>query len=57
MKSQRYEWSDKYYQKQLEGANSIDTRPSRKMLKPQKLHVTYDTQYNKKMSQSISELS
>ena len=33
--------------KKLEGASSIDTRPSRIMLTPHKWHVTYDTQYEK----------
>ena len=29
------------------GASSIDARSSRKMLTPDKLHVTYETQYEK----------
>ena len=33
--------------KKIEGASSIDTRPSRKMLTPDKYHVTCDTQYEK----------
>ena len=31
----------------LEGASSMDTRSSRKMLKPENWHVAYDTQYKK----------
>ena len=42
------------FKKKLEGASSIDTRPSRKMLTPDKLHVKSDTQYEK--DESISEL-
>ena len=39
--------SNNIIKKKLQGTSSIDTRPSRKMLTPDKLHVTCDTQYEK----------
>ena len=36
MISQRYEWSDKYYLKQLEGAGSINTKPPENTVTPEK---------------------
>ena len=51
MKYQRYEWPNRIVlKKQLEGASSIDTRPSRKMLTPDKWHMTCDTQFEKDQS-------